>query len=60
MCLLLTFSLLYSGEHGIGAGKKKYLKEQLTPESLALMKQVKRVLDPHNLLNPGKIFDLDD
>ena len=48
-----------TGEHGVGLAKKKYLERQLDEGSFALMRNVKRTLDPSNLLNPGKIFDLD-
>ncbi len=47
-----------TGEHGVGLAKKAFLRSQLGEGSYALMKQVKRTLDPDNLLNPGKIFDL--
>jgi glycolate oxidase len=46
-----------TGEHGVGLAKKPFLRGQLGDGSLALIKQVKRTLDPENLLNPGKIFD---
>jgi glycolate oxidase len=47
-----------SGEHGIGLAKKSYLPLQRDAASLELLKQIKRAVDPGNLLNPGKIFDL--
>ncbi len=47
-----------SAEHGVGLVKKPYLHFSRTPEELAMMRAVKLALDPHNLLNPGKIFDL--
>jgi glycolate oxidase len=47
-----------SGEHGIGLAKKIYLPMQRDASSYALLKLVKRAIDPENLLNPGKIFDL--
>ena len=47
-----------TGEHGVGLAKKAFLREQVGDASLALLKQVKRTLDPGNFLNPGKIFDL--
>jgi glycolate oxidase len=47
-----------TGEHGVGLAKKPYLPRALGESSLALMKQLKRTLDPQNILNPGKIFDL--
>ena len=46
-----------TGEHGIGLGKKPWLRQQMGDASFELMKQVKQALDPHRLLNPGKIFD---
>lgn len=46
-----------SAEHGIGLLKKKYLHYSRSPAELALLRRVKRALDPDNLLNPGKIFD---
>jgi glycolate oxidase len=48
-----------TGEHGVGLAKKPFLAGQFDEASYALMKQVKRALDPRGLLNPGKIFDLD-
>lgn len=45
-----------TGEHGIGLAKKQWLPQQLGDSSLDLMRQLKQTLDPHNLLNPGKIF----
>ncbi|MDD3012478.1 MAG: FAD-linked oxidase C-terminal domain-containing protein [Candidatus Gastranaerophilales bacterium] len=45
-----------SGEHGIGMTKSKYLKNALDERSIELMKSLKQVFDPKNLLNPDKIF----
>jgi len=45
-----------TGEHGVGIGKKKFMKKE-HGESLALMKQIKNLLDPNGIMNPGKIFD---
>lgn len=46
---------LVSGEHGIGFVKKKYLLEQVGEDQLALMRGIKAVFDPKNILNPGKV-----
>ncbi len=48
-----------SAEHGIGLEKKPYLSWSRSPAELALMATLKRALDPHQILNPGKIFALD-
>jgi D-lactate dehydrogenase (cytochrome) len=46
-----------TGEHGIGLQKKEYLLKE-HPDSLPLMKSIKRSLDVNNIMNPGKVFDL--
>ncbi len=46
-----------SAEHGVGLVKKSYLEFTRSPEEIAVMKGIKKVLDPQGLLNPGKIFD---
>ena len=45
-----------SGEHGIGVLKAPYLALEQAPELITLQRDLKRVFDPQNLLNPGKIF----
>jgi glycolate oxidase len=45
-----------SGEHGIGLAKKPYLAGNLDPVSYELMRRIKRVFDPHGILNPGKML----
>ena len=47
-----------SAEHGIGLLKKYYFEKYSDPIALATMKTMKVALDPENMLNPGKIFDL--
>ena len=47
-----------SAEHGIGLEKKEWLSVSRSDEELALMLELKCMLDPRNVLNPGKIFDV--
>lgn len=47
-----------SAEHGIGIAKKPYLAMSRSPVALALMRDLKRTLDPRGILNPGRVFDL--
>lgn len=44
-----------TGEHGVGVGKIPFMPKEHGP-SYELMKQIKELLDPHRILNPGKIF----
>lgn len=48
-----------TGEHGVGLAKRKFLPTQFDAGSFELLKTIKRALDPHNRLNPGKIFELE-
>ncbi len=45
-----------SGEHGIGLSKKPFMHYQFSPQEMRLFRDIKKVFDPDNLLNPGKIF----
>jgi glycolate oxidase len=45
-----------SGEHGVGLTKAAYISMEIPPPELDLMKKIKSVFDPKNILNPGKIF----
>jgi FAD/FMN-containing dehydrogenase len=45
-----------SAEHGIGILKRPYLKLSRTEAELETMRMLKRALDPHNILNPGRVF----
>jgi D-lactate dehydrogenase (cytochrome) len=44
------------GEHGVGLGKMKSLLQELGEDTVDVMRQIKKSLDPHWLMNPGKIF----
>ena len=46
---------MVSGEHGIGYAKKEYLFDQLCDNNINIMKGIKQVFDPKNILNPGKV-----
>ncbi|UZN52088.1 FAD-binding oxidoreductase [Cupriavidus cauae] len=48
-----------SAEHGIGTHKKPFLGCSRTPEELAVMRLLKRTLDPHHILCPGRVVDLE-
>lgn len=54
----LTVSLggTLSGEHGIGIAKRPYMPIAMSEVNLNLMRGIKKVFDPHGILNPGKIF----
>jgi len=48
-----------SAEHGIGLEKKPWLRYSRSAAEIEVMRRLKRALDPHGILNPGKVFDLD-
>ncbi|MGY0576129.1 FAD-binding oxidoreductase [Bradyrhizobium sp. RDM12] len=47
-----------SAEHGIGIVNRRYLKMTRTRQEIETMRKLKRVLDPNNILNPGRIFSM--
>jgi D-lactate dehydrogenase (cytochrome) len=47
-----------TGEHGVGLHKQGFLVEETGNGAVNMMRTIKRALDPHNILNPGKIFSL--
>ena len=47
-----------TGEHGVGQKKMKYLEAEHGPDALALMRALKRTIDPKNIMNPGKVVPL--
>lgn len=49
-----------TGEHGIGIGKRKFLLQEKTPETINFMKELKNFIDPKGIFNPGKIFFLEE
>jgi len=49
-----------SGEHGVGLIQKPYMDIVFKETNLRLMREIKKAFDPNNILNPGKIFDLNN
>jgi glycolate oxidase len=45
-----------SGEHGVGTLKKPYIEQALGSLSVEIQRRIKRALDPHNIMNPGKVL----
>jgi glycolate oxidase len=54
--LALDMGGIISGEHGLGYTKKHYLERQVGPVQVELMKGIKKVFDPNQIMNPGKVF----
>jgi glycolate oxidase len=53
-CLRLGGTL--TGEHGVGILKRRWLRDELGDDQVQLQRELKRVFDPKNILNPGKVF----
>src|SRR5205814_8766428 len=54
--LVRQFKGSLSAEHGVGIARTEYMQEQLGDELLGVMREIKRMFDPKNIFNPGKIF----
>jgi D-lactate dehydrogenase (cytochrome) len=48
-----------TGEHGVGLHKMDFLRQEAGDGAIAMMRAIKQALDPHDILNPGKIFRLE-
>jgi len=48
-----------TGEHGVGKTRIKSLSLALDEKQIELMKEIKKVFDPKNILNPGTVVELD-
>jgi FAD/FMN-containing dehydrogenase len=46
----------FSAEHGVGQAKRAWLREYRGGAEIGLMRQLKKTLDPANILNPGKVI----
>ena len=46
-----------TGEHGVGLAKKDFLPKFIGPASMRVHRELRKALDPHGILNPGKMFD---
>ena len=54
--LVLSLDGTLSGEHGVGMAKRPFVPREIDATTIAVMKSIKHALDPHNILNPGKLF----
>jgi len=54
--LVLELGGTLSGEHGVGMEKREFVSREIEPQTLALMKRIKKQFDPNAILNPGKLF----
>jgi glycolate oxidase len=54
MCIELGGSI--TGEHGVGMEKRDYLPEMFNETDMETMKNIRRVIDPHEISNRGKMF----
>ena len=54
--LVRQFKGSLSAEHGVGIARTEYMRDQLGDELLQVMREIKRVFDPKDVFNPGKIF----
>jgi glycolate oxidase len=54
----VRFGGTITGEHGVGLAKRKFLEQTMSEPAIEMMRKIKDALDPHRVLNPGKIFTL--
>lgn len=52
----IKFEGSITGEHGVGFGKKKYLKQELGENTVELMRAIKNTIDPKGIMNPKKVL----
>lgn len=56
--LALSYRGSITGEHGVGITKAEFMRKQFSQQEMDIMRKIKRVFDPEDLINPGKM-DLD-
>ena len=56
---VVELGVTISGEHGIGTTKQEFIDTELSPEEITVMKGLKNLFDPKNILNPGKMFPVE-
>ncbi len=56
MALTLSLGGTCTGEHGVGLLKRDWLEREIGPVSMRVHRAIKAALDPHNLMNPGKVI----
>ena len=54
--LVIELNGTLSGEHGVGSEKRAFVGKEIDAPTMTLMKAIKHVFDPNNILNPGKLF----
>jgi FAD/FMN-containing dehydrogenase/Fe-S oxidoreductase len=54
--LVQQFKGSLSAEHGVGIARTEYMRDQVGDELLGVLREIKRMFDPKNIFNPGKIF----
>src|SRR5438309_7722950 len=54
--LVKQFKGSLSAEHGVGIARTEYMRDQLGDALLGVLREIKRMFDPKNIFNPGKIF----
>jgi len=55
--LAKQFQSSFASEHGVGIARTEYVQEHIGPELVQAAREIKRVFDPKNLMNPGKLID---
>jgi len=56
--ITLRYNGSITGEHGVGLTKRKFLEYQFGPVGMEILRGIKKVFDPKNLFNPGKVITL--